>query len=335
MRSSAFEDQTSVMQEIKSGNNFGYLLVDDSYFSSMDYKVLQSQKSGLFIDCVKMLYNGKIELYYITEDVRPVSSLFRAMTPDMLADIIINIIGSIMEVKNNGFLKSTNIDISWNKVYVELATLKIKLVYLPISQPLFESYGSFESALRAGMVKLINQVITLPNARLSKMLRDLIDGSVSIEQIYSKYKGGEIPRPTSKTGYPTGGSGPIRGTNPVGGGSSTGRSSFTGGSNRTPLGQSFLKMVAINAPQPFEAVLDRPDMIVGRKKEVADILISFNKMIGRKHCRVTSVKGAYYIIDEGSVNGTYVNGVRVPTHHSVAIKRGDIIRMADSEFKLV
>lgn len=329
MRSSAFEDQTPVMQEIKSGNNFGYLLVDDSYFSSMDYKVLQSQKSGLFIDCVKMLYNGKIELYYITEDVRPVSSLFRTMTPDMLADIIINIIRSIMEVKNNGFLKSTNIDISWNKIYVEPATLKIKLVYLPIRQPLFESYGSFESALRAGMVKLINQVITLPNARLNKMLRDLIEGSVTIEEIYSKYKGGEIPRSTSKTGYPTGGSGPTRGMNPAGGGSSTGRS------NRTPSGQSFLKMVAINAPQPFEAVLDRPEMIIGRKKEVADILISFNKMIGRKHCRVTSVKGAYYIIDEGSVNGTYVNGVRVPTHHSVAIKRGDIIRMADSEFKLV
>lgn len=286
-----------IINELENGNNFGYVLQESKYFSGTDYKVLQSQKNGIFIPCMKMMYNGKIELFYITEDYRPMSAMFEGITPDILINIIVNMFGSMVEVRNNGFLQSQNIDVSWEKIFVDTATLKVKLVYLPVHVKLFSSYPEFENELRSNLVKLINRVIAAPNARLDKLVPDLVNGSMSIEDIYHKHKGAVI----------------------------------------LPIAPSddTLKLVAMNAPEHIEILMDKQKIIIGKKAELVDAAITFNKMISRKHCSVTRNKDGYYITDEGSANGTYVNRVKLIPHQPKAIKRGDIIRMADSDFQIV
>ena len=96
-----------VIKEIQEGNNFGYVLSDSKNFVSTDYKVLQSQSNGIFVPCMKMMYNGKIELYYITDDFRPMSTMFDGISADILVNVVVNMFGSVVEVRNNGFLKYT------------------------------------------------------------------------------------------------------------------------------------------------------------------------------------------------------------------------------------
>jgi pSer/pThr/pTyr-binding forkhead associated (FHA) protein len=96
-----------------------------------------------------------------------------------------------------------------------------------------------------------------------------------------------------------------------------------------------MKLVAMNAPSYFELVIVQDDVVIGKKQELVDLVIPFNKMISRKHCRVTKMNGTYYISDEGSANGTYVNGVRLNPGQRMQINRGDVIRLADSDFQIV
>lgn len=96
-----------------------------------------------------------------------------------------------------------------------------------------------------------------------------------------------------------------------------------------------IKLVAMNAPSHFELVIDRDNVVIGKKQEWVDLVIPFNRMISRKHCRITNQTGIYYINDEGSANGTFVNGVRLNPGQKVQINRGDIIRMADSDFQII
>ena len=42
--------------------------------------------------------------------------------------------------------------------------------------------------------------------------------------------------------------------------------------------------------------------------------------------------GKYYIMDLGSRNGTYVNGVRIGTNSSLEISNGSRLLLADEEF---
>ena len=300
-----------VIKEIQEGNNFGYVLSDSKNFVSTDYKVLQSQSNGIFVPCMKMMYNGKIELYYITDDFRPMSTMFDGISADILVNVVAHMCGSVVEVRNNGFLQSQNIDISWDKIFVDQNTLKVKLVYLPINVKAFDSYAEFENELRSSLVKLINRLIKVPSERIEILVQDLINGSMGIDDIYNKYKGVGMPSLTSESRD----------------------SQFVYGNQSG--GNSVLKMVALNIPEHYEVILDRTRMVIGKKWELVDIVVPFNKMISRKHCVITNYNGMYSISDEGSANGTFVNGIRVMPNQNVPIKRGDIIRMADSDFQLV
>lgn len=295
-----------VIQEIESGNNFGYVLEESKHFVSTDYKVLQSQTNGIFVSCMKMTYNGKVELYYMTDEFRPMSTMFAGIKPDILINIIVNMFGSVVEVKNNGFLSSQNIDVSWDKIFVDPLTLKVKLVYLPVNVKVFDSYAQFQSELRSSIVKLIGKLISDPSERLEKFVADLTNGSMPIEDIYNKYKSVNADPLVNTERIP-----------------------------KEKRSEVPLKLVAMNAPEYFEVVFDRNRIVLGKKQEIVDVAITFNKMISRKHCSVACHDGNYFIADEGSLNGTYVNQVRLTPHQPVPIKRGDIIRMADSDFQIV
>lgn len=287
-----------IISEVVCGNNFEYILKDNSYFVNTDYKVLHSQKNGIFIKCMKMTRNGKTDLYYVTNDYCPMTSMFAGITSDLLIAVMVNLFANVIEVKNNGFLSCQCIDLSWDKIFVEQSTHKVKLVYLPLSVKVFDSYAEFESELRSGIVKLINKVIVETNERLEQFVLDLCNGSLTIEDVYNRSK------------YP----GPL----PV-----------PGNTNRV------IKLVAMNAPGNFELVVDSDNVLIGKKAEIVDKQITFNKMISRKHCRIMCDNGVYFISDEGSANGTYVNGTRVVQGQRCRINRGDIIRLADSDFRIV
>jgi len=297
-----------ILREVDCCGNFGYVLDNKTYFVNTDYKVLQSQTSEIFIQCMKVLYNGKMELYYLADDFLPVSSMFANITPNTLHTIVINLFSNVIEVRNNGFLTCQNIDLSWDKIFVDPNTLKVKLVYLPINIKTFDSYSAFESELRSSLVKLIDKVITVPNDRLEQLVLDLHNGSLTLEEVYNKSRG-----PDARTNIRT----------------------RPGNNGTKPVVSDNIRIVAMNAPQYFEIIIDRDELVIGKKAELVDAIIPFNKMISRKHCKVTRHNNNFYITDMGSVNGTYVNRTRIDSGQSCQINRGDVIRLADSDFQIV
>lgn len=296
-----------IISEVNCGSNFEYVLENSAHFVNTDYKVLQSQTNGIFVQCMKMLRNGKLALYYVTDEYRHLESMFANITPDMLVLVVINLLADVIEVRNNGFLDCQNIDLSWNKVFVEQNTLKVKLVYIPVSERVFGSYAEYESELRSSIVKLINLALPSPGERLKHIVRDLRNGSLSLEDVYNQSRSAGMP--------------PV--INPP----------MTEGMQEAEEGG--IRMVALNAPEPFEILIDREEMLLGKKQALVDAVIPFNKMISRKHCRISRDNGAFYISDEGSANGTYVNRVRLSPGQRQRIKKGDIIRLANSDFRIV
>lgn len=298
-----------VLKEIECGNNFEYVLEDNTHFVNTDYKVLQSQTNGVFVKCMKMMRNGKLDLYYVTDDYRPMSSMFVGITTDILISVVINLFANVIEVRNNGFLTCQNIDLSWDKIFVEQNTLKVKLVYIPVNVKTFDSYAEFESELRSSIVKLINKVLIETTDRLKQFVLDLCNGSLSLEDVYNKSRGATTPPIIKKE--------------------------LNNQNNNSQILNGVIKMVAMNAPQYFEIVIDRDNVLIGKKQELVDKVVPFNNMISRKHCRIQNINGSFYISDEGSANGTYVNHVRIAQGQSCQIKKGDIIRLADSDFQIV
>lgn len=291
--------------EMTYGANFAYVLNDNSMFLSTEYKVLQSQTDSCFVKCMKMLYNGKIQLYYLTKAYKPFAAMIPTIDSDSFMKIVANLISDIIDVKHNGFLSCQNIDISFERIYVDPTTYKVSLVYLPTSKRIYADVASFENEVRTGLVKLISGIEALSAAKTIQLAADLANGSLSMEDLHNRVMS-----------------------------NSTAEVAKTAREQCSDEKRSTLQITAMNAPERVEIEVTKDEFVIGRKVELCDGVVSFNKMIGRAHCKICRVGSQYRIIDLQSTNHTYVNGVRLQPNQSYPIKAGDIIRLADSDFKV-
>ncbi len=71
---------------------------------------------------------------------------------------------------------------------------------------------------------------------------------------------------------------------------------------------------------------------LGKDKNIADYPISNNSTVSRNHADVITRGNSFYIIDNGSTNGTYINGDVIPKNQEIPVYSGDELRLASEEF---
>lgn len=294
------------INEITCGNNFAYIVNDNNDFLSTEYKVLQSQSEGSFIKCMKLLYNGKVQLYYLTNGFKSLMSIIPSIDSRSFMTIVTNLFANIVAVKNNGFLSCQNIDVSSEHIFIEPSTYKVSLVYLPIGKRLYYDVPAFENELRTSLIKIIQDFPSLSSPKTKQLVSDLSNVMISIEDIYSKIR-------ETTVAEKKGGAGGI------------GEVVSTVGS---------MKLIAMNAPVPFEILITKDEFTIGRKQELVDGVIPFSRMIGRSHCRIIRKGNQFAVIDLSSANGTYVNKVRLQPEQPCPVKNGDMVRLANIEFQV-
>lgn len=298
-------EKMMIYDEFVCNSNMSYVLRDNSVFSSTGYKVLQNQKNDCFVKCCKMILNGRIQLYYIAEEYIQLSKLILSIDADIFISITSDLISHIMSVKSNGFLSCKNIDLSLEHIYVDPLTNHVRLIYLPLNVDLYSDMFQFERSLRTEICKAIKMSSSLNSPQTNKLLKNLNDETVPIENLICSF----------------------------GGGKEAGNIYLNKFGEQNLVKQS-MRLVAVNTPLPFELKVNRDEFTIGRKESQVDGLISFNKMIGRVHCKVNYIKGSYYITDLQSANGTYVNKVRITPNEPCRVENGDIVRLANSEFRV-
>lgn len=72
---------------------------------------------------------------------------------------------------------------------------------------------------------------------------------------------------------------------------------------------------------------------IGRSKADSDYCIADNKKVGRRHAVITYRDGGYFVIDQESLNHTFVNGEAIPSKVEYGLNQGDEIRFASEKFQ--
>lgn len=298
-----------LLDEISSGENFGYLLKDSSVFSATEYKVLHSQSQDV-VPCMKMLYNGKDELYYLSSPFRSLASIAGSISKTEFVVIAKNLLAAVLNIKNNGFLNCANLNIDFSKVYVDYQTKAVKLIYIPVKTGVFSDYAAFENEFRANFLSF---VVGLPksmplgsfeekrfaqNVDLMEFQKLLVDRTLSLEEIAH----------VMDMRY----------------------------SDTTAVSASLsCKIVGVNTPVPITLEVDCDRYRIGRNPDLVNGLVSFSKSISRKHCEITRENGSFYIADLESMGGTTVNGTRLVPKKPHPIANGDEITLANYLFKVI
>lgn len=81
-----------------------------------------------------------------------------------------------------------------------------------------------------------------------------------------------------------------------------------------------------------KAVIKKNEFFIGRSHQRADFIISDNPRIGNAHAVILKENGRYYLKDNQSKNGTYVDGRRLLLNDRVELYDGQTFQLYDEEF---
>ncbi len=297
--------ESGKISEQRVNENFSYTLEKDCSLNQMEYKVMQSQNGTEFVNCMSVLFNGKNQLLYMPGELKTLLSMSRGIDEEDFITIIASLLGCVADIKKNGFLSCQNIEIASDKIYVDPVTYNIRLIYVPIQPKIYEDYTSFEDDLRMGVTRIINSEFNMHGKKIQQLYYDLYDKAVKLEDLYEKIrkKNTDNDQATKKESEKT---------------------------SRVKR----MCLTALDAPIHTVIEVNQDALSIGRNASMSDVAINFNSAIGRKHCTILRNASFFMIKDENSVNGTFVNNVKVVPGQIRRLDDGDVISLANTKFKV-
>ncbi len=289
------------IKQINYGNNFGYVLPEERYLDLTEYKVIQNQGEAVFVSCMKMLLNGKIELFYKTDDDKSIQSMLYFINAEKFILIIANLIKSVIAVKENGFLSCNNIELSFDKIYVDVNTWSCKLVYLPITIKKIKDYTTFENQLRKNIINIVYATANIRAKKTDTLCTLLANPTVSLEEIYEKSKqlsAGQV-------------------------------SELLNSKRKEPESEKTLYLKAVIAGKPVTISLEQDELMVGKNNPQIHALLGYNLSVSREHCCISRSEKGFQVVDLASSNGTFVNQKQVLPNEAHEIQAGDTLRIAN------
>lgn len=338
------QEQDKMLTEMKVGDGLALLPAEDSSVSATEYKLMQSQFDNGLVKCMKLLYNGRTELFYETAGLKPLTATIGQMGFAQLLLTVRNLIESIVNIKNNGFLSETKVDASPDHIFIDPSTYKVKLIYLPLTTHFTESGAFFENRVREELTRAIMFSGLMSSPDVKALVSDLSNGNLPLESLCAGIvvDSSSLAAPGGQRGQSSGRTHttkqpvvmepevrqPERTPQPP---VFAQQPEFAENAMNRPLNS--LRLVAVNNnPRPFVMDINKPLFTIG-KRNTNDGIIDYSEYVSKMHCRILSDNGCFYLSDSGSVNGTFINGVRLKAGEQGVIKNGDIIKIANCFFR--
>ncbi len=334
----------SKLSEVVGANNISYILGDNRDFAITGYKVMHNQKNSGLLRCAKIMYNGKIKLVYIIENNKPLSHVVTRLGVNELNAVIFNLIQRVMEIKANGFFATENLELDFDKIFVDTTDYSVHLIYFPVIGGTTGKISNFENEFRVVLISLFNTFPVFNAPQFQKLCSDLANGSLSLETILKRLQDNlngnvynqkhfEFNEPL--VDYPPSKVPP----SPV----SFMKIKHQDSQHNSLVGKGFqgnvqqlkqppLTITSLNSPMPITLTVNQPEYLIGKNPSAVNGAVTHNPAISRVHCKITYKGTKYYLTDMGSANGTFINQNRLSAQQTMEINSGDYIKLANSEF---
>ena len=98
--------------------------------------------------------------------------------------------------------------------------------------------------------------------------------------------------------------------------------------------KSKLFLLASNAKKPVRICVNKKEFLMGSDYAKMDCVIRNNRYVSRCHAKIYYEAACYFLEDAGSMNGTYINGVKLAEGIKYKLETGDIVNLADCRFEV-
>lgn len=308
---------------IRDQHSIEYITNSDNSISMTEYKVAQGLQGNGIIKGLKALHNGRDKLIYKISDLDSLNSVLSEAEAAGINNICDKIICIKDEVNSSGFLQAERLDWNIDRIFVDNAFENVYMIYLPLNLEINEPW----ELLYKKLIKNIYEIRP-----------DLEDSRP--EKAEKKDYPEECPEKKDTT-PPKNKKGIFskffkeKSREKIKAEKNIIEIEESGGTEL--LDSIFIPSVVIssvNAPQRIEKVVNKEEYVIGKNPDYTDFTIEFSKAVSNKHCLIYCRNGINYIKDLKSLNGTFVNGIRLEQNEERRINPGDKIKLANCEFAI-
>lgn len=367
MQRSLFDEQ---IIEVTGSSNTAYILKNHDMFYDIGFRVMKNQKSGSIMECHQLKYNGKYKFVFFTDEYTRLSDLLSKADSDHFMVIISNLIRSIEDIQSTGFLNVACIDNRLDHIFVDNRTMSVRLIYLPINIPMNGvKKAEFENDIRAQLLKLIENHSNAESGAFKELKSILRDGNVlSLSEVARKLQVSPVAQHIMHTApeQPN----PVQSAPPQPVQQLVQQSTYAAPQPQQPVQvqpepvvrtapvQNVQPQPVYTAPQPTytapqptapssqlilisdaakeNIVITKNRFLIGKSADKVDGVINGNTAVSRIHCEIViNDLGVITIMDKGSANGTFVNGLRIGTDQYTTLRINDRVKIANEEYILV
>ncbi|MDO4617672.1 MAG: trypsin-like peptidase domain-containing protein [Lachnospiraceae bacterium] len=107
-----------------------------------------------------------------------------------------------------------------------------------------------------------------------------------------------------------------------------------GGSGETTLlGSSGQVAYLIRTKDGTRIPVNSQNFKIGKERRRVNYCVADNSTVSRVHCEIVKRGADFYVIDQGSANYTYVNGIQTSPNKETLLTDGCILRLSDEDFE--
>lgn len=344
------------IEERKGTNYVAYTFYDNTYFDETGYRIIRANMETGYLKCNLLKINGYTRVVYEINNFYTLFSAAQLLSPNAFANLLLNIIDTVIEIKKNTFIHMENMNFQPDGIYVDITSLKPHFLYIPsVSGGVSGGVQMMENYLKQSIQYTIQCCANLQGDLLDNIVLILSDYSNSLNDIKNKITnllGLQMGKKTEEKSIiedveeeyeekELSFSAVEKMSDKLKKKKSNRKrdkqikSEEQDVTNTTVLKETYapqISLVGIGTPEKIELIINKKEYIVGHKKELVDGYIEFNTSVSRKHCKISNIKGKNYILDLNSANGTWVNGKKINSDNPVEITPGDKIKISNSEF---
>ena len=289
--------------ERKTGEQgVSYLLAEETLFSQTRMKAIESSEDPCILKCVRVLYNGKIKLVYLTSAYRRLDQCLPGMKSGYYRTLAGALMKEVLFIRGNSILSCGCIDLSADRVFVDWSEKDVRLVCLPVRERVPMPEAEFESMFREKLLQWGRQLPPEEQGGLEELNAQLSDPAKSLQEMAAHF-------------------GPRRhrdqAADPV----------------RRETGGTQLVLTSVGTVPPVTLVVEHTPFLIGREWGAVDGAIPSEYLrVGRKHCRIEAGPEGYRVVDVNSKNGTWVDDRKLQPLVPAELPGGSVLRLANVSF---
>lgn len=317
--------------DVAESMNSGYVeytMKNPEVYYEVGMKVLENKQSSIgILSGTKTIQNGLIHITFRVSAYKSLSEYKATADYGAWDDILYKILGIISKIKENGFLKAENLEISSDKIFINIYDNSVKMICIPLYK--LKKNIDFDDLWKKLHDMIIECTSNLKNEDTNRLLIQINNYFGKNENTDLLDESKDIPKEAAVMPEETENDSILKRFFHKK--EKKFKENTAEDMKRRVENRIFLR--ALNGGSDIE--IDKQKFYIGSDPNMGvDAQLPDNPRISELHCKLIIDGKRLYISDCGSAYGTYVNEMKIEANKIVEFHRNDIISIADMKFEV-